>query len=118
VICFTLLPFTFEYTESLPRHRTFPAFIISSAHGEYMDNADYCRRQAQECRRLLRLPQSAAQAQALKNLCHSWVRLANQTDLYAQVVKRERGSEKIDAVPIRDFAFRQRVADLDHRDQS
>jgi hypothetical protein len=75
-----------------------------------MDNADYCRRQAQECRRLLRLLQSAAQARALKNLCHSWVRLANQADLYAQVVKRERGSEKIEAVPIRGFAFRQRAA--------
>jgi hypothetical protein len=46
-----------------------------------MDNADYCRIQAQECRRLLQLPQSAAQAQVLKNLCNSWIRLANQTDL-------------------------------------
>jgi hypothetical protein len=54
----------------------------------------------------------------LKNLCNSWIRLANQADLYAEIVRRERGSEKIEAVPIRDFAFRQRVADLDHRDQS
>jgi hypothetical protein len=57
-----------------------------------MDDADYCRRQAQECRRLLRLPQTEAQAQVLRNLCNSWVRLANQADLYAEIVRRERGS--------------------------
>jgi hypothetical protein len=54
-----------------------------------MDNADYCRRQAQECRRLLRLPQSQASAQVLRNLCNSWVRLANQADLYAEIKRRE-----------------------------
>jgi hypothetical protein len=59
-----------------------------------MDDANYCRRQAQECRRLLRMPQSEASAQVLRNLCQSWVRLANQADLYAEIVRRERGSEK------------------------
>jgi hypothetical protein len=54
-----------------------------------MEDADYCRRQAQECRRLLRLPQSEAQAQVLRNLCNSWVRLASQADLYAEIVRRE-----------------------------
>jgi hypothetical protein len=54
-----------------------------------MDNADYCRRQAQECRRLLGLPQSQASAQVLRNLCNSWVRLANQADLYAEIKRRE-----------------------------
>jgi hypothetical protein len=54
-----------------------------------MDNADYCRRQAQECRRKLHLPQSEAQAQLLRNLCNSWVRLANQADLYARILRRE-----------------------------
>jgi hypothetical protein len=91
--------------KSLPRHRTFPALIISFTQGNIMDNVDHCRRQAQECRRLLQQPQSAAQAQVLKNLCNSWVRLANQTDLYAEIVRRERSSEKIEAVPIRDFAY-------------
>jgi hypothetical protein len=59
-----------------------------------MDNADYCRLQAQNCRRLLGLPQSEAAAQVLSNLRNSWVRLANQADLYAEIVRRERGSEK------------------------
>jgi hypothetical protein len=58
-----------------------------------MDNAKYCRIQAQECRRLLGLPQSQAAAQVLRNLCHSWVRLANQADLYAEIVRREGSSE-------------------------
>jgi hypothetical protein len=57
-----------------------------------MDNAKYCRLQAQECRRLLRLPQSEAAAQVLKNLCHSWIRLANQADLYAGILRRQSGS--------------------------
>jgi hypothetical protein len=54
-----------------------------------MEDADYCRRQEQECRRLLRLPQSEAEAQVLRNLCNSWVRLANQADLYAEIMRRE-----------------------------
>jgi hypothetical protein len=69
-----------------------------------MDDADYCRRQAQECRRLLRLPQTGAQAQVLRNLCNSWVRLANQADLYAEIVRRERGSEKSETVSVGSLA--------------
>jgi hypothetical protein len=57
--------------------------------GNIMEDADYCRRQEQECRRLLRLPQSEAEAQVLRNLCNSWVRLANQADLYAEIMRRE-----------------------------
>ena len=70
-----------------------------------MDNEDYCRRQIQECRRLLQQPRSAAQAQVLKNLCNSWVRLANQTDLNTEIVRRERSSRKSEAAPLRDFAY-------------
>jgi hypothetical protein len=58
-----------------------------------MDNAEYCRLQAQECRRLLGLPQSEAQAQLLRNLCQSWVRLANQAELYRDIVRHESRSE-------------------------
>jgi hypothetical protein len=54
-----------------------------------MDDAEYCRLQAQECRRLLDLPQSAARAQLLRNLCQSWVRLANQAELYRDIVRHE-----------------------------
>ena len=59
-----------------------------------MDTAEYCRCQAQECRRLLGLPQSEAAAQVLRNLCHSWLRVANQADRYAEIVRRERGAQK------------------------
>jgi hypothetical protein len=58
-----------------------------------MDNAEYCRLQVQECRRLLGLPQSEAAAQVLRNLCHSWARIANQADLYAEIVRKESRSE-------------------------
>jgi hypothetical protein len=54
-----------------------------------MDDAEYCRLRAQECRRLLGMPQSEAQAQLLRNLCQGWVRLANQADLYRDIVRNE-----------------------------
>jgi hypothetical protein len=59
-----------------------------------VDTAEYCRRQVQECRRLLALPQSEAAAQVLRNLCRSWVGIANQADRYAEIVRRESKSEK------------------------
>jgi hypothetical protein len=59
-----------------------------------VDTAEYCRRQAQECRRLLALPQSEAAAQVLRNLCRSWVGIANQADRYAEIVRRQSSSEK------------------------
>ena len=62
-----------------------------------MDDAEYCRLQAQKCRRLLAKPQSAAQAQLLRNLCQSWVRLANQADLYRDIVRNESRSENVKA---------------------
>ena len=58
-----------------------------------MDDAEYCRLQAQKCRRLLGKPQSEARAQLLRNLCQSWVRLANQADLYRDLVKNDSRSE-------------------------
>jgi hypothetical protein len=79
-----------------------------------MNDVDYCRRQAQECRRLLRLPQSEAQAQVLRNLCNSWVRLANQADLYAEIVRREGGSEKREAASIGGIAHSRGRAFADH----
>jgi hypothetical protein len=36
----------------------------------------------------------------LRNLCNSWVRLANQADLYAEIERRERGSEKIETASV------------------
>jgi len=65
-----------------------------------MHNAEHCRTQAQECRRLLALPQSEAAAQALKNLCRSWVMIANQTDRYAEIVRREAAQKKDKAASV------------------
>jgi hypothetical protein len=60
-----------------------------------VDNAEYCRLQAHECRRLLGMPQSEARAQLLRNLCQSWVRLANQADLYRDIVRNERSLSNV-----------------------
>jgi hypothetical protein len=57
-----------------------------------MDDVEYCRLRAQECRRLLSMPQSEARAQLLRNLCQSWVRLANQAELYRDIVRHENRS--------------------------
>jgi hypothetical protein len=59
-----------------------------------MGNAEHCQIQAQECRRLLALPQSEAAAQVLRNLCQSWVRIATQLDLYAEIVRKEAAQKK------------------------
>jgi hypothetical protein len=58
-----------------------------------MDDAEYCRLQAQECRRLLGMPQSKARTQLLRNLCQSWVRVANQAELYRDIVRHESRSD-------------------------
>jgi hypothetical protein len=59
-----------------------------------MDNAEHCRIQAQECRRLLALPQSEAAAEILTNLCRSWVMISNQTDRYAEIVRKETSQKR------------------------
>jgi len=41
-----------------------------------MDSAQHCLDQSAECRRLMKLAQSEAEAEALKNLCRTWVGLA------------------------------------------
>ena len=55
-----------------------------------MDSAQHCQDQSAECRRLVKLAQSEDEAQALKNLSHSWARLAGQIDRYNALV-RDRG---------------------------
>ena len=65
-----------------------------------MENAEYCRIQARECRRLLALPQSEAAAQVLTNLSRSWVVIANQTDRYAEIVRKEAAQKKGKAAPV------------------
>ena len=53
-----------------------------------MDNAEHCRMQAEECRRLLALAQNEAEASVLTYLSRSWVMIANQIDRYVAIVKK------------------------------
>jgi len=54
-----------------------------------MDSAERCRMQAEECRRLLALAQSEAVAEVLKHLSPQLVKIANQTDRYVEIVRKE-----------------------------
>jgi hypothetical protein len=51
-----------------------------------MDSAERCRDQLAECRRLLPLAKSVAEATVLKNLVRSWKMIANQRALYDEIV--------------------------------
>jgi hypothetical protein len=55
-----------------------------------MDSAQHCQDQSAECRRLVKLAQSEAEAEILRNLSSSWARLAGQIDRY-NALKREQG---------------------------
>jgi hypothetical protein len=55
-----------------------------------MDSAQHCLDQSTECRRLVKLAQSEAEAHALKNLARSWAGLAGQIDRY-NALMREQG---------------------------
>jgi hypothetical protein len=54
-----------------------------------MDHADRCRTQVDECHRLLLLAQSGAEATILTSLMRSWKMIANQTDRYVAIMKKE-----------------------------
>jgi hypothetical protein len=55
-----------------------------------MENATHCQDQSAECLRLMRLAQSEAEAELLKNLSHSWLRLAGQIDRYNVLMRDQR----------------------------
>jgi hypothetical protein len=55
-----------------------------------MDSAQHCLDQSAECRRLLKLAQSEAEVQALKNLARSWSGLAGQIDRYNAFMREQR----------------------------
>jgi hypothetical protein len=57
-----------------------------------MDRADRCRTQADECHRLMLLAQSGAEATILTSLMRSWKMIANQTDRYVVIMKKEAAS--------------------------
>jgi hypothetical protein len=58
-----------------------------------MDSAQHCLDQSAECRRLLILARSEAEAHALKIISRSWSGLAGQIDRYNELV-RNRGVVK------------------------
>ena len=53
------------------------------------NEASRCRTQADEYRRLMLLAQSGAEATILTSLTRSWKMIANQTDRYVAIMKRE-----------------------------
>jgi len=54
-----------------------------------MDAATRCRSQAEECHRLMLESQSGAEATILTSLTRSWNVIANQTDRYIAIKKKE-----------------------------
>jgi hypothetical protein len=59
-----------------------------------MDAAIRCRTQAEECHRLMLLSQSGAEATILTSLTRSWNMIANQTDRYVAIKKREAAQKR------------------------
>ena len=57
--------------------------------GTEMAPADRCRTQADECHRLMLLAQSGAEATILTSLTRSWKMIANQTDRYVAIMRRD-----------------------------
>jgi hypothetical protein len=55
-----------------------------------MDSAQHSLDQSAECRRLMRLARSEAEAYALKLLARSWSGLAGQIDRYNALVRQQR----------------------------
>jgi hypothetical protein len=55
-----------------------------------MDSAQHCLDQSAECRRLMELAQSEAEAKALKNLSRTWSGLAGQIDRYSAIIREQR----------------------------
>src|SRR3979409_1007127 len=58
-----------------------------------MGSAKHCLDQSAECLRLMRLAQSEAEAEVLKNLSMSWSRLSGQIDRYNELI-REQGRRR------------------------
>lgn len=54
-----------------------------------MAPAERCRTQADECHRLMLLAQSGAEATILTSLTRSWKMIANQTDRYVAIMRKD-----------------------------
>ena len=55
-----------------------------------MESAKHCQDQSAECLRLMGLAQTEAEAEVLRNLSHSWSRLAGQIDRYNALMREQR----------------------------
>jgi len=55
-----------------------------------MDSAQHCLAQSAECRRLIQIARSEADAYALKLLARSWSGLAGQIDRYHALMREQR----------------------------
>jgi hypothetical protein len=55
-----------------------------------MNNAQHCLDQSAECRRLMKLAESEAEAYALKVISRSWLGLAGQIDRYDTLMREQR----------------------------
>jgi len=56
--------------------------------------ASRCRTQAEECHRLMLVAQSGAEATILTSLTRSWTTIANQTDRYVAIMKKEAAQKR------------------------
>jgi hypothetical protein len=54
-----------------------------------INEASRCRTQAEECHRLMLVAQSGAEATILTSLMRSWKMIANQTDRYVAIMKKD-----------------------------
>jgi hypothetical protein len=63
-----------------------------------MDSAQHCLDQSAECRRLVKLARSEAEARALKVISRTWSGLAGQIDRYNALVREQRDVEQRDVV--------------------
>jgi hypothetical protein len=76
-------------TEPISENSISGLATAGGSKGFVMDHADRCRTQADECHRLMLLSQSGAEATILTSLTRSWKMIANQTDRYVTIMKKE-----------------------------
>jgi hypothetical protein len=56
--------------------------------------ASRCRTHAEECHRLILLAQSGAEATILTSLARSWKMIANQTDRYIAIMRKDAAQKR------------------------
>lgn len=59
-----------------------------------INEASRCRTQAEECQRLMLVAESGAEATILTSLMRSWKMIANQTDRYVAIMKKDAAQKR------------------------